>query len=183
MLQLPFLSKAQHTAASFHKPRQPQETFFTPSSCYKEEKIWIAGHWIVDRSCNRKIWIPGHWETKRVIIPCFPPPALSYRQCSYPTLTPHQFEEAMFALTSRSFESSRIALAKEIIGNHCVSSAQVRDIMLQFSFESSRLEIAKFAFAFTFDKTNYSIVNEALQYPESIAELQEFLALHIAQGY
>jgi hypothetical protein len=55
--------------------------------------------------------------------------------------------------------------------------------MLQFSFENSRLEVARFAFAFTVDRQNYYLVHDALQYPESVAELQQFLAWNMRQGY
>jgi hypothetical protein len=92
-------------------------------------------------------------------------------------------DEALYALRSRSFESSRLALAKEIISSNCLTSAQVRDFMLQFSFENSRLEVARFAFAFTVDRQNYYLVHDALQYPESVAELQQFLAWNMRQGY
>jgi hypothetical protein len=55
--------------------------------------------------------------------------------------------------------------------------------MLQFAFESSRLEVARFAFGFTVDRQNYYIVHEAFQYPESIAQLQQSLAWNRRQGY
>ncbi len=85
------------------------------------------------------------------------------------------FQSALNTIKSKSFEDSKLTIAKQITSSNCLLSTQVRDIAKSFSFESSRLEYAKFAYKYTYDKGNYFKVNEAFQFESSIDELNEYL--------
>lgn len=52
-------------------------------------------------------------------------------------------------------EESKLALVKQIIKDNCVSSDEIRAIMLFFSSEDNRFTIAKEAFPKCVDKNNY----------------------------
>ena len=52
---------------------------------------------------------------------------------------------------------------------------QVKEIMLLFDFESTRLEFAKEAYSYTYDLDNYYILNDAFDFESSISELNEFI--------
>jgi hypothetical protein len=43
------------------------------------------------------------------------------------------------------------------------------------SFESTRLDFAKFAYTYTLDKENYYMVNNAFSFSSSVAELNNFI--------
>jgi hypothetical protein len=94
--------------------------------------------------------------------------------CSNP-MKDEDFQSAKQSIVSKSFEDSKLTLAKQITSSNCLLSSQVRDIMKTFSFESSRLEYAKFAYKYTYDKENYFKVNDAFQFESSIDELNEFI--------
>ena len=47
--------------------------------------------------------------------------------------------------------------------------------MQSFDFESTKLEYAKFAYDFTYDKGNYFKVNDAFDFESSIEELDEYI--------
>lgn len=85
------------------------------------------------------------------------------------------FQSAKQSIASKSFEDSKLTLAKQIVSANCVLSSQVKDIMGIFGYESSRLEFAKYAYKYTYDKKNYFKVNDAFKFETSIDELNEFI--------
>lgn len=94
--------------------------------------------------------------------------------CPWP-LSQEQFENVLQSIRSKSFEDSRIAIAKQVIDANCLLSSQVKQIMLLFSFESTRLELAKYAFGHTYDPGNYYMLNDAFTFESSIEELNNFI--------
>lgn len=85
------------------------------------------------------------------------------------------FSQARNSINSKSFEDSKMTMAKQIIGSNCLTSAQVKEIMLMFSFEETRLDFAKFAYGRTFDIGNYFIVNDGFTFETSIDELNAYI--------
>ena len=88
-------------------------------------------------------------------------------------MTDYELEHLIKELEDAWFDSDRIAMAKRRIKAKKVTSAQVLEIVQQFSFESSRLEIAKYAFDYTIDQDNYYEVNSGFEFSSSINELEE----------
>lgn len=94
--------------------------------------------------------------------------------CPYP-MSPGEFDAAMASIKSKSFEDSKLTIAKQIIKTNCLLSAQVREIMYLFNFEDTRLDLAKFAYAYTLDLGNYYKLNDAFTFESSIDELNRFI--------
>lgn len=88
---------------------------------------------------------------------------------------PDVFESALRSIELQSFDSDRIRVAKQIIRSNGVSSFQVAEIMQVLSFESSRLEIAKFAYQFVGDPENFYIVNDVFWFSSSVRELDSYI--------
>ncbi len=84
-----------------------------------------------------------------------------------------EFENIKKSINSKSFEDSKLTVAKQICDSKCLKSSQVRDIMKLFSFEQTRLDFAKYAYKNVIDKENYYQVNDAFQFENSIEELNE----------
>ncbi|MCF8373738.1 MAG: DUF4476 domain-containing protein [Bacteroidales bacterium] len=106
-----------------------------------------------------------------------PPPIPGYNGpygCPYP-MDPGSFQSAKSSIQSKSFEDSKMTLAKQIIRSNCLSVAQVKEIMLLFSFEDTRLDFAKFAYRYTCDIGNYFMVNDAFTFESTIEELDEYI--------
>lgn len=95
-------------------------------------------------------------------------------QCSYPMSAP-DFQSSLESIKAKSFEDSKMQIAKQVTKSNCLKSEQVKQIMQAFTFEETRLEFAKFAYQYTFDKGNYYKVNDAFQFELSIEELDEYL--------
>jgi hypothetical protein len=62
-----------------------------------------------------------------------------------------------------------------VISANCLFCSQVKEIMLLFSFEASKLEFAKFAYPYVFDQGNYFKLNDAFTFESSIEELNNFI--------
>lgn len=93
--------------------------------------------------------------------------------CQY--MSGNDFRDLIRTLQNVSFESSRLNIAKQAISQNKMLSGQVKELMQFMWFESSKLELAKYAFNFTIDKENYYRVNNAFQFDSSIGELNEFI--------
>jgi hypothetical protein len=74
------------------------------------------------------------------------------------------------------FDSDRLQAAKYFANNNHLSVAQVCDLMNMLSFESSRLEFAKFAFARTCDIQNYHLVFNYLSFNSSRRDLDFYIS-------
>lgn len=72
-------------------------------------------------------------------------------------------------------ENNRMNSAKFIVDKSSFTAAQVKELMLLFTFESNRLELAKYAYCKTVDQRNYLLVNDALTFSSSKDELARFL--------
>jgi hypothetical protein len=94
--------------------------------------------------------------------------------CPWP-MDQGQFAGAKGSIASRTFEDSRLTMAKQIVGANCLTAGQVRDLMLLMTFEESRLDLAKFSYARTYDLGNYYMLNDAFTFEMSIDELNEFI--------
>ena len=80
-------------------------------------------------------------------------------------------------LTNYNFESTRMTVAKQLVNNNYFNSRQVGRLMQQMTFESSKLELAKYAYSKTLDKNNYFLVNDQFSFESSITELTDYIAL------
>ncbi len=92
------------------------------------------------------------------------------------TLSQHEFNKIERLIRKQSFESAKMDIAKQALQYNWMTSKQVRDIMYLFSYESSKLSFAKYAFYYTIDKERFYRVNDAFTYRSSVAELEAFLS-------
>jgi len=87
-----------------------------------------------------------------------------------------EFSEIKNNIKDVSVNSTRVNLAKQILSTKkCFSTSQVKQIVELFSVESSRLEIALYAYDFCSDKENYYQLQGALSTTGSKNRLIEFI--------
>jgi hypothetical protein len=104
-------------------------------------------------------------------------PAPTGNGCAWP-MSSSDFASAKQSVTSKSFEDSKLTVAKQILSSNCMSSAQVKEIMMLFSFEQTKLDWAKFAYGKTTDPNNYFKLNDGFTFETSIDELNEYIKSH-----
>ena len=97
--------------------------------------------------------------------------------CPYP-MSEKDFESAKASVSSKSFDASKLTLAKQIVGSNCMLCSQIKELMLLITFEQTRLDLAKFAWHHNLDKGNYYKLNDAFTFESSINELNKYTQSH-----
>jgi hypothetical protein len=95
--------------------------------------------------------------------------------CPMP-MSPDDFESLKNTISSKSFEESKLDIAKQVVATNCLLCSQVREVMKLFSFEDTKLTFAKYAYGHTFDTGNYFKVNDAFTFESSIDELNKYIS-------
>lgn len=110
-----------------------------------------------------------------------PPPAPVYlpgyngaEGCPFP-MARGDFESMKSSIASKTFEDSKLTVAKQVINSNCLLSGQVREVMQLFTYEESKLDFAKYAYGRTYDIGNYYKVNDAFTFESSIDELNGYI--------
>ena len=85
------------------------------------------------------------------------------------------FRELKNIIVNRWFDSSKIEVAKQGISGSAISSSQLAELMDLLSFESSKLDLAKFAYRYVSDKQKIFLVNDAFSFESSISELDRYI--------
>ena len=85
------------------------------------------------------------------------------------------FTKAKETLRREWFENTRLETAKQIIDQNYFTSQQVKEMVLLFTFENNRLDIAKYAYGKIADKGNYFIMNDAFTFNSNKEKLGEYI--------
>ena len=115
-------------------------------------------------------------QTEPSVLPPAPPmppvpptPPIPY------AMNPKDYQAAYDMIEDESFDSSKLSLAKQVIAVNPMSSSQILGICKLFSFESNKLEFAKYAYEFCVDRNKYFLLNDAFTYESSKRELNEYI--------
>src|SRR6186713_2954736 len=90
-------------------------------------------------------------------------------------MTNTDFAQAKETLRREWFENTRVETAKQIIDKNYFTSQQVKEMVLLFTFENNRLDIAKYAYGKTVDKGNYFMLNDAFTFNNNKESLKEYI--------
>jgi len=97
------------------------------------------------------------------------------RESNRNVMTARELEQVKESLRREWFENNRLESVKFIVDKNFFTTAQVKDLMMLFTFESNKLEVAKYAYRKTVDQKNYYQVNDALTFSSSKDELARFI--------
>jgi len=95
--------------------------------------------------------------------------------CKYNVMSVRYFGDLKSSIGSKSFESTKLEVMKQAIDINYLSVEQVKELLLLLDFESSRIEIAKYAYDKTCDKKNYFIINDVFSFESSISDLESYI--------
>ncbi|MCS6934705.1 MAG: DUF4476 domain-containing protein [Chitinophagales bacterium] len=79
-------------------------------------------------------------------------------------------------IRNAAFEDQRLNILRQAAYYHYFTSAQVAQLMNLFSFEQSRLEVAKMLYPRTLDPQHYYLLHNELTFQCSREELSEYIA-------
>jgi len=88
------------------------------------------------------------------------------------------FDFLIASLQNTSFDNSRLTIAKSALRNNVVSSEQLLHIINTFTFESSKVEIAKTGWHSVSDKNRFFIIYAAFTFKSSINEIENYIQTH-----
>lgn len=108
---------------------------------------------------------------------CEQAPVHVQEHCGPVAMCANDFAQLKQTISNGSFEGTRLSIFKQALAYNYFTSAQVRDLMDLFWFESSKLEMAKLAYPKTIDQNNYYIVNNGFSFSSSVNELGEYVAM------
>ena len=94
--------------------------------------------------------------------------------CPVP-MNPADFGSFKESISSKSFENTKLTIAKQVLQNNCLTAQQVKETMGLFDFENTKLDFAKYAYAHTYDTGNYFKVNDAFEFESSVDELNRYI--------
>lgn len=113
-----------------------------------------------------------------------PPPPPSYLPgysgpvgCPMP-MADGDFRDLKSSIASKSFEESKMTIAKQVLRDHCLLTTQVKDLINLFTFEETKLDFAKYAYDYTYDRGNYFKVNDVFTFESSIEDLNNYINSH-----
>lgn len=107
----------------------------------------------------------------------FPPNSSGYVgpcNCLIP-MSRESFRQALWTLQRESFDQTRLEMAKQIARQNCLLAQDVKEMVALLEFESNRLALAKFAYDYTHDLSNYFVVAESFQFSSSRDELMRYM--------
>ena len=90
-------------------------------------------------------------------------------------LSNQDFFAAQRVLDRESFDNARLLYAKRLADDCYFTAEQVKDLAKFFSFDNSRMEFVKYAYAKTVDKNNFSIVCNAFDSNYAKDQLMNFI--------
>lgn len=85
------------------------------------------------------------------------------------------FASLVETLRKESFETTRVKLAKQAVEQYSFMSVQVKQLLQLFSFEESRLDMAKYMYPLTIDKPSYFQVYDVFSFSASKEQLSAYV--------
>lgn len=86
------------------------------------------------------------------------------------------FQNALQSIQSKTFSETQLTLSKQIVSANCLTANQIKQIAQIFDFEDTKLELAKYAYAYCFDPQNYWQINDVFDFESTIEDLNEYIS-------
>jgi len=91
----------------------------------------------------------------------------------YRLMGPQDVDALIASLKQRSFESTRLEVAKDALSQTSLYALDLQRLLRSFDFDASRVELAKFAYTRVADPQNFYRVYEAFQFDGSVQEVRQ----------
>ncbi|MBZ0203946.1 MAG: DUF4476 domain-containing protein [Ignavibacteria bacterium] len=93
----------------------------------------------------------------------------------YNVMSSRDFADFKKLINDRTFESTKMDMTRDVIVTNAFTTDQVREILSWFTFESNKLELAKLAFASTYDWNNYYKLYDIFVFESNVTDLDNFI--------
>jgi hypothetical protein len=99
-----------------------------------------------------------------------------YDVCKNKVMIKDDFDDLRSDINNRNFESTNVTVVKSALDNNYVSSDQLKQLLGYFTFESNKLEVAKYAYKKVCDTNNFFKVYDAFNFDSSVEELKNYIS-------
>jgi hypothetical protein len=83
----------------------------------------------------------------------------------------NEFDRVLWAISKENFETNRMTSAEQIINGNYFTTAQLRQLLGLFNFESNKLQLAKLGYDKVVDQGNYYSLSDMFNSNSSRDEL------------
>lgn len=90
-------------------------------------------------------------------------------------ISDYNFNQLTTFISKRPFSDSRVSIMKEAIDFNWFKVNQIKELFSYLSFESDKIEIAKYSYKKIIDKQNFYHLYDLLSFESSVDELMEFV--------
>lgn len=91
-------------------------------------------------------------------------------------LSSRELDRLIQTMNSRSFESTKLSIAREALRNGSILADDLKRLLQQFEYESTRLEFAKYAYDYLCDREHFYYIFDLFRYDSNVRELEEYAA-------
>ena len=95
---------------------------------------------------------------------------------SFHGMNPGTFNHLRRAVRSANFESTREQIARSAVSGNRINSRQLSQLLQEFSFESTRLRFAKWAYPYVTDRERIFTIYDSFSFDSSIRDFERYLA-------
>jgi len=88
-------------------------------------------------------------------------------------MAPQNVDALLRTLQDKSVDSTKLGIAKEVLGQSTINAADLKLVLQEFSLESNKVDLAKFAYPRVADPQNFYQVYEAFDFESSIRDVQQ----------
>lgn len=85
------------------------------------------------------------------------------------------FSQFLQLLDNESFDSKKLESSKKYADKTGLSAQQIADIAKKFTFDSNRLDWAKYAYKSCYDKANYFLLKSTFSFSSNYSALEDFI--------
>ena len=85
------------------------------------------------------------------------------------------FQKFITSLKNESIDGNKLTMAKSFVKSNTLSAEQIAQISRQLSFDSNRLEFAKYAYDYSFDKSNYFLLKDTFSFSSNYNNLLKYI--------
>lgn len=87
-----------------------------------------------------------------------------------------EMKEIMKTIRQEAFDTTKLKIARQIVsGKQHFMASQIKEILMLFAFEDARLDLAKFCYDYTLDKSNYYILNQVFAFGSNKEALTRYV--------
>ena len=83
----------------------------------------------------------------------------------------NEFQEVKTIVTAQQFDDTRVTICKQYIRTHSINSHQLEELIRLMTFESNKMDLAKFGYRYVNDQRDFYTVYDAFTFDSSINEL------------